>query len=140
MKSQKKLIAPKKSNFSVEEAIGIPIEIVKDPYPMKNRIPFAERCPEFAKQWLYKEDCGYTPWDFSCGSGVNVWWQCKTEAARLWHPTKNLAKLEEVMAQAGDFGWWLSDKGHEWQRIVYLQTVRGYSCPVCNGSQRQSNL
>jgi hypothetical protein len=55
---------------------GILIETVVEPYPMRNRQPFAKAHPDLAAFWLYERNCGFAPHDFSRGSGVKVWWFC----------------------------------------------------------------
>lgn len=50
-----------------------------------------------------------------------------------WHPTKN-GKLtpKDVLPGSGKRVWWLCNRGHEWQAIIYGRS-RGSGCPYCSG-------
>lgn len=55
------------------------IEDVQEPFcgnRRKNLVPFSQTHPEVADEWLYKKNCGWTPDDFSAGSGCNAYWEC----------------------------------------------------------------
>lgn len=82
--SRQKLAVPKQSNFAVEEARGIPIEKVIEPYPLQKRVSLLTHSPEIAAQWLYEKNCGWGPEDFSFGSGINVWWRCDQGPDHIW--------------------------------------------------------
>ena len=51
--------------------------------------------------------------------------------AKEWHPTKN-GNLTPQMIPAGTEKkvWWMCEKGHEWQAIVYSRN-KGKGCPFC---------
>ena len=51
--------------------------------------------------------------------------------AKEWHPTKN-GELTPQMIPAGTEKkvWWLCEKGHEWQAVVYSRN-KGKECPIC---------
>jgi hypothetical protein len=73
MANKNRFACAKKDNFEVDEAIGIPIEPVTKPYPLGKRVSLSRHCSEIADEWFHKKNCGFTPDDFSYGSGVNVW-------------------------------------------------------------------
>lgn len=82
--SRRKLAVAKKTYFEVEEAKGIPIEKVVEPYPLQRRVSLVKHSPEIAAQWLYEKNCGWGPEDFSFGSGINVWWRCDQGPDHIW--------------------------------------------------------
>ena len=51
--------------------------------------------------------------------------------AKEWHPTKN-GDLTPQMIPAGTEKkvWWMCEKGHEWQAVVYSRN-KGKGCPIC---------
>lgn len=53
------------------------------------------------------------------------------DLAKEWHPTKN-GDLTPQMIPAGTEKkvWWICQKGHEWQAIVYSRN-KGKGCPIC---------
>ena len=56
------------------------------------------------------------------------------EVADQWHPTKNGALTpEEVMPSSNYKAWWVCERGHEWQAVVYSRTGHGTGCPYCSG-------
>lgn len=61
------------------------------------------------------------------------------ELVREWHPSKNAGiKPQDVTPGSGKKIWWICDKSHEWQAVVYSRS-RGSRCPYCNRSQPDSN-
>lgn len=82
--ARRKLAEPKPKNWAVEEALGIPIEKVSDPYPLQKRVSLAQAEPQVAAQWYYQKNCGWGPEDFSRGSGINVWWICDQGPDHVW--------------------------------------------------------
>jgi hypothetical protein len=58
--------------------------------------------------------------------------------AKQWHPTKN-GDLSPDMFTLGSNKrvWWLCDKGHEWEAVIYnRQKTR---CPYCSGNKTGSD-
>lgn len=55
------------------------------------------------------------------------------EIAAQWHPTKNTLSPKEVTIGADKMAWWLCDKGHEWEALVYSRRHNG--CPYCSGNK-----
>lgn len=52
--------------------------------------------------------------------------------AEQWHPEKNGSlRPENLVAGSRKKVWWICDKGHEWQAIVYARAKNGSDCPVC---------
>ena len=55
--------------------------------------------------------------------------------AKEWHPTKNT----DLTPQDTTYGshkkaWWLCDKGHEWESIIYSRS-KGIGCPYCSNQK-----
>lgn len=55
------------------------------------------------------------------------------ELAAEWHPTKNELKPQEVTIGAEKKAWWLCNKGHDWEALVYSRQHSG--CPYCAGNK-----
>ena len=54
--------------------------------------------------------------------------------AAQWHPEKNGAlRPQDFVAGSRRKVWWICDKGHEWQAIIFSRACRGSDCPVCGG-------
>ena len=75
--------------------------------------------------------------------GYNDLETTNSELAKEWHPTKN-GDLTPKMIPAGTEKkvWWICEKGHEWQAIVYSRN-KGKGCPFCareknKGKKKQS--
>ena len=45
----------------------------------------ATKNPELAKQWHPTKNGDLTPYDVTCGSGKNVWWQCSKNPKHEWN-------------------------------------------------------
>ncbi len=59
----------------------------------------------------------------------------KPNLVKEWHPTKNAGmKPRDVTPGSGKKVWWICDKGHEWEAVVYSRS-RGSGCPYCNDSK-----
>jgi hypothetical protein len=101
----RKLAVPKQFNFVLEGSKGLPIEKITEPYPLQKRIALDRYSPEIAAQWHYEKNCGWSPSDFSYGSGANVWWRCD---------------------QASD---------HVWRQTIAARATRHGSCPFCIGQR-----
>ncbi len=80
----------KKRTFNGEIVYGIPIEVVGKPYPLQGRTTLAVKAPYIAEQWYHKNNCGYTPEDFSFGSSVNAWWCCPKGPDHIWRQRINI--------------------------------------------------
>ena len=52
--------------------------------------------------------------------------------AKQWHPSKNEKKPTQVLPQSNKSVWWVCEKGHEWEALVYSRKHRG--CPYCSGN------
>lgn len=57
------------------------------------------------------------------------------ELAAQWHPTKNEGRTAKMYVSGSHKKvWWLCEKKHEWQAIIFSRT-NGRSCPIC-GNQK----
>jgi hypothetical protein len=58
------------------------------------------------------------------------------ELIKSWHPDKNgNLSPHEVAPMSHNRVWWICDKGHEWQTIIYNRTGKNKSgCPYCSGN------
>lgn len=65
----------KKMTAGGKRGKAIFIEDVVDPVPIRTQ-SLAEACPDVARFWDYKKNCGWGPEDFSYGSGVRAWFKC----------------------------------------------------------------
>jgi hypothetical protein len=55
----------------------------------------------------------------------------KPSLVKEWHPTKNVQlKPYDVTPGSGKRVWWICQKGHEWQAVIYSRS-RGSGCPYC---------
>lgn len=55
---------------------------------------------------------------------------------KQWHPTKNISLTpRDVTSGSKRKIWWLCEKGHEWQAVVYTRTGGGSGCPYCAGKR-----
>jgi hypothetical protein len=63
---------------------GVLIENVIEPCRRPGLIPLSVREPELALEWYYPKNCGFGPEDFSYGSQVAAWWQCKLNKKHIW--------------------------------------------------------
>ena len=60
------------------------------------------------------------------------------EIALQWHPTKNGdLSPSEITAGSSKLVWWICEKGHEWEAVVYSR-VAGRGCPYCNNEHGTS--
>ena len=60
------------------------------------------------------------------------------EIALQWHPTKNGdISPSEITAGSSKLVWWICEKGHEWEAVVYSR-VAGRGCPYCNNEHSTS--
>lgn len=58
------------------------------------------------------------------------------EVAKQWHPTKNGSLTpEQVTPGAEKFIWWICEKGHVWDAMIYERN-NGSGCPYCLGRRR----
>ena len=55
------------------------------------------------------------------------------EIASQWHPTKNKLTPQQVTIGTEKKIWWVCEKGHEWEALVYSRKNRG--CPYCSGNK-----
>ena len=55
------------------------------------------------------------------------------EIASQWHPEKNDLTPQQVTIGAERKVWWICEKGHEWEALVYSRQDRG--CPYCSGNK-----
>ena len=60
------------------------------------------------------------------------------EIAKQWHPTKN-GDLQptDVTRWADTKVWWVCEKGHEWEGMVYCRIASGCGCPICTMKRLQ---
>ena len=57
----------------------------------------------------------------------------KPELVKQWHPTLNGERTPNDVTPGSDKNaWWLCEKGHEWEAIIYSRS-EGNSCPYCSG-------
>ena len=55
----------------------------------------------------------------------------KPGLVKEWHPTKNVKiKPYDVTPGSGKRIWWICQKGHEWQAVIYSRN-HGSGCPYC---------
>ncbi|MGA6841353.1 zinc-ribbon domain-containing protein [Priestia megaterium] len=54
--------------------------------------------------------------------------------AKEWHPSKNgnLTPYDRTRGSSEKV-WWLCDKGHEWNSVIYSRTIGFGGCPYCSG-------
>ena len=55
------------------------------------------------------------------------------EIASQWHPAKNELTPQQVTIGAEKKIWWVCEKEHEWQALVYSRQHNG--CPYCSGNK-----
>lgn len=82
-----------------------PIEDVDVPFNNRTKKPkpiLSKTHPELCVEWYYKKNCGFGPEDFSRGSSVCAWWQCRV------------------------------DKKHIWRETISRRSGRGDGCPYCS--------
>lgn len=54
--------------------------------------------------------------------------------AKEWHPIKNNALAPKDVSPGSEKRvWWICERGHEWQAVVYSRT-NGTGCPYCTGN------
>ena len=59
--------------------------------------------------------------------------QTHPEVAAQWSP-RNTIKPEEITRGADKKVWWICEKGHEWEALIYNRTgSRKSGCPYCSG-------
>ena len=56
-----------------------------------------------------------------------------SEIASQWHPTKNQLTPQQITIGAEKKIWWICEKGHEWDALVYSRRHNG--CPYCSGNK-----
>lgn len=93
--------------------------------PPCNRIRFKKQTKE-----IYVSPCPY------CSGkrvlcGVNDLATTNPELIKEWDFKKNAIKPSEVTFGSHNKVWWLCDKGHSWQAVIYSRKQRG--CPYCAG-------
>jgi hypothetical protein len=55
----------------------------------------------------------------------------KPHLAKEWHPTKNgNLSPRDVTPASGVKVWWICEKRHEWEAVIYSRTI-GMGCPFC---------
>lgn len=63
------------------------------------------------------------------------------DVAALWHPTRNGEITPDMVAPRSSLkAWWICAKGHEWQRSVNAQLVRGSVCRLCKPRSRRQQI
>jgi len=77
------------------------IENIKRLFPIRGK-SLAASHPTIAREWHAKLNKGYEPSQFSYGSNVSCWWQCR------------------------------ENPDHVWQARIYNRTLQGSGCPNCN--------
>ncbi len=51
---------------------------------------------------------------------------------KQWHPTKNGSPSPgSVTAGSSKKVWWICDKGHEWEAVIYQRATMETGCPYC---------
>ena len=66
--------------------------------------------------------------------GVNDLATTHPNIAAQWHPTMNGdLKACDVIPNSSKNVWWLCDKQHAYQQIIYKRTQRGFNCSYCSG-------
>ena len=63
------------------------------------------------------------------------------EIAKDWHPTKNGAlQPTDVTRWSEQKVWWVCEKGHEWEGMVYCRVASGCGCPICTMKRLQPGI
>ncbi len=83
----------------------------------RNRGDRATNCPYCSNKKIL---AGYNDLNTTCPT-----------LSKQWHPTKN-GDLKPTMVSAGSKKkvWWICEKGHEWEAVIYSRK-RGTGCPIC---------
>lgn len=69
-------------------ATGIPIEFVEEPHPgFKAKAHIDKSHPGVAEEWFYERNGHFGPEDFTYGSHVSAWWQCREDSSHIWRQT-----------------------------------------------------
>lgn len=55
------------------------------------------------------------------------------DVAKYYHPTKNAAPVESVIAQSHKKVWWFCDEGHDYIAMPLNKVRQGDGCPKCSG-------
>jgi hypothetical protein len=55
------------------------------------------------------------------------------DIAKYYHPTKNAAPVECVIAQSHKKVWWFCDEGHDYIAMPLNKVRQGDGCPKCSG-------
>ncbi len=51
-----------------------------------------------------------------------------------WHPEKNEGRDPTKITHGSKKRvWWVCERGHEWEAVVYSRTISGTGCPYCAG-------
>lgn len=92
------------------------------------------QCP-VGHKWMSKVSwvVKYTKCRYCSGSIVTPETSLKAKNPTLvkqWHPDKNDISPEEASPHSGQRVWWMCEKGHEWDAVIYSRT-RGHGCPRC---------
>lgn len=85
---------------------------------------------EFRTRIRQKTDC------FFCNgfksSNTNNLKITHPELCKEWHPTKNEGLLpEHFVKNSHKKVWWICEKGHEWQAVIYSRARNKYGCNKC---------
>lgn len=70
-------------------------------------------------------------------AGYNDLMTLRPDIAKEWHPTKN-GNLTPKNVGVGSKKkvWWMCDKGHEWQAVIYSRAGKASNgCAVCSGKR-----
>lgn len=79
-----------------------------------------------------KESCPYCAGRYAI-PGKNDLETLFPEIAIEWNYEKNEKTPSDYMPKSGSKVWWMCDKGHEWQAIIYNRTRMNSGCPFCSG-------
>jgi len=55
------------------------------------------------------------------------------DVAKYYHPTKNAAPVESIIAQSHKKVWWFCDEGHDYIAMPLNKVRQGDGCPKCSG-------
>eukprot|EP00128_Syssomonas_multiformis_P014613 Colp12_sorted_trinity150504_noHs@13036 len=54
------------------------------------------------------------------------------DVIKEWHPSKNTFRPQDVSPFSNRRCWFICDKGHEWDAILFARTRQKCGCPTCN--------
>ncbi len=65
--------------------------------------------------------------------------EIRPDLLKEWHPTKNEVSPYEIPVGSCLKAWWVCEKKHEWEAIVYSRN-KGNGCPICKHSRGEKKI